>query len=342
MPAEWEPHGVVMMAWPHEATDWNYMLGEVRKCYADILRAMAGDAIAVIVGPDMESAAKMMKDAGVPDGLQKIFVDGVATNDTWTRDYGPITVEVDGTPRLLDFKFNGWGLKFPACHDNLVNRAVAEACGFKLENHLGFVLEGGSVESDGRGTVMTTSRCLLSPNRNGGMSRRQIEQQLRRCLGARRVLWLDHGYLAGDDTDSHIDTLCRFAPGDTILYTGCRDTADEHFRELSAMAEQLRSFVTADGSPYNLIELPFPDAVFDPECGERLPATYANYLVLEHTVIMPSYGQPVKDKLAAGILAHAFPGRKVLAVDCRALIRQHGSLHCSTMQIPHCFFYRDE
>lgn len=330
MPAEWEPHGLVMLAWPHADTDWNYMLTEVDECYIELARAISRDADLLIVSEDDGLAGRLRK-AGV---TCRVHVANVPTDDTWTRDYGPLTVEVGGVTRLVDFKFNGWGLKFAASRDNLVNRAVFGPYGCALENRLSFVLEGGSVESDGRGTILTTSRCLLSPNRNGGLSRGQICERLRRYLGAERVLWLDHGALAGDDTDSHVDTLCRLAPEDTIVYTGCNDPSDEHYAGLKAMREQLSTFVTAGGNPFNLVELPLPDAIFDSATGERLPATYANYLVLEHSVVMPVYGQIEKDRHAAGILRSVFPDREIRTVDCRALIRQHGSLHCATMQLP--------
>lgn len=236
---------------------------------------------------------------------------------------------------FCDFKFNAWGLKFAADKDNLITRNLYQKGALRGEylNYLGFVLEGGSIESDGRGTLLTTSECLLSPNRNGEMSRDEIGRYLADRFNLDKVLWLDHGYLAGDDTDSHIDTLARLAPDDTIIYVGCDDTADEHYESLLAMKRQLAGMTTKEGRPFNLIELPLPDAVYD-EDGMRLPATYANFLILNESVLMPSYGQPKKDLLASQILKIAFPGREIRMIDCRALIKQHGSLHCVTMQLP--------
>lgn len=207
--------------------------------------------------------------------------------------------------------------------------------------HLDFVFEGGSIESDGRGTLLTTSQCLLSPQRNPGLTRQEIEQRLLQYFRARRVLWLDHGYLAGDDTDSHIDTLARLAPSDTILYVQCTDPSDEHYEALQAMEAQLRTFCVlgAAGSEgeaehYRLLPLPMPSPIYDPDDGHRLPATYANFLILNSAVLLPTYGQPANDELARRQLQRAFPRHDIVPVDCRILIRQHGSLHCSTMQYP--------
>lgn len=333
MPAEWEPSGAVLIAWPHAGTDWAYMLDDVTRCYCDIARAITDSgSILIVVAPDIALPKKYLADID----RSRILFCQVATNDTWARDFGPITV-VDGDNgiRLVDFCFNGWGLKFAACLDNLITSKLSRAGVFRAppDNRLGFVLEGGSIESDGRGTILTTSECLLSPNRNGDLSRRQIEVYLRDSLGADRILWVDHGYLAGDDTDSHIDTLARLAPDDTILYVKCDNPADEHYAALSQMEQDLMALRTRDGLPYNLVALPMPDPVYD-EDGQRLPATYANFLITDTSILLPVYGQPANDRLASQIMQIAFPGRRIVTVDCRPLIRQHGSLHCVTMQLP--------
>ena len=196
-----------------------------------------------------------------------------------------------------------------------------------------FELEGGSIESDGLGTLLTTAECLLNDNRNRHLDKTLIEERLKRDFGVKRVLWLDHGFLKGDDTDSHIDTLARLCPNHTIVYVQCSDVNDEHFEALQKMELQLRSFVTPEGKPYRLLALPMPDPVYD-EDGERLPATYANYLVMDHAILFPIYDQKEHDLSAAAILQQAFPQHEIVGVDCRALIRQHGSLHCVTMQFP--------
>lgn len=257
-------------------------------------------------------------------------------NDTWTRDYGPLTVLKDDRLRALDFGFNGWGLKFASDKDNLVNLNLDKKSFFKprsYRNERDFILEGGSVETDGEGTLLTTTRCLCSPNRNGGKSKKEIAEILEQRLGVTHVLFLDYGALEGDDTDSHIDTLARIAPGNTILFTGCRNIEDPQFEELLKMKAQLMMFRNIVGEPFNLVELPLPDAIYD-EKGERLPATYANYLVTDTTVFMPTYAQPQNDALAMQTVKIVFPDHDVVGVDCRTLIKQHGSLHCATMQLP--------
>lgn len=333
MLAEWENPSAILLALPNSGTDWAPILSEATGQYARLIRALTegGEKLIVIRHPEEE----------IDPELKKLLEDQVVTedityNDTWTRDYGSITVEEYGRLRELDFGFNGWGLKFASNFDNLVNRNLALR-GYRTdglyENHRDFTLEGGSMETDGKGTVLTTTRCLCSPNRNGGKEKREIEEILKERLGAERVLWLDFGFLAGDDTDSHVDTLARMAPNDTIIYVAPPvDEEDEHFVELQRMEGQLKEFRTSEGLPYRLIPLPFPDPIFD-EDGERLPATYANYLVTGKNLYIPVYGQPDNDRLAVERIGDAFPGHKVFTVDCRTLIRQHGSLHCSTMQL---------
>ena len=332
MPSEWEPAVAVMIAWPHKDTDWCGMLDDIQLCYVELAHAISRHARLIIIGPDLSYPQKFLAD--IPE--DRIIFHNCPTNDTWTRDYGPICIMENGNWRACDFVFNGWGLKFASDLDNRVTRALSDSSLMRpgcIANRLGFVLEGGSIDSDGCGTLLTTSECLLSPNRNAAMSRRQIEDTLKTDLGADRVLWIDHGYLEGDDTDSHVDTLARLAPHDTIVYTGCADPTDVHYQALSDMAQQIKQFRTASGLPYNLIELPLPDPIYD-EDGQRLPATYANYLPLNDALLVPVYGQKRKDQLAIQMLQIVYPDHKIEPVDCRPLIRQHGSLHCATMQIP--------
>lgn len=337
-PAEWESSGCILMALPHAATDWNYILPEVRECYAGIIRVFNDSGVNVLLlCDDIAEAESLLGELKHPERMVKLHA---LFNDTWTRDYGPLAVERYGRYRMLDFGFNGWGLKFAADRDNLVNLHLRDKYVILPEqyrNERDFILEGGSVETDGRGTLLTTTRCLTSPNRNGGKSKQELNEILSQRLGVSHILWLDYGALAGDDTDSHIDTLARLAPGNTILFTGCRDMEDEHFEELLKMRAQLTLFRTPEGDPYNLVELPLPSPIYD-EAGERLPATYANYLVTEKVIFMPAYGQPQNDMLACQTVRIAFPDHKVKSVDCRALIKQHGSLHCATMQFPREFF----
>ena len=337
--AEWENPSAILMALPHDGTDWAYMMPQILECYASMIGAVTGAGLKVVLlCRSRQEAEQALAGIDCHDRLVMVEYD---YNDTWTRDYGPLSVERHGRHRALDFGFNGWGLKFPSDKDNLANLALRDRYVILPEqyrNERDFTLEGGSVESDGRGTVLTTSRCLTSPNRNGGKSKNELNEVLASRLGASHVLWLDYGALAGVDTDSHIDTLARLAPGDTILFTGCRNVDDEHFEELLKMRAQLTLFRNAEGEPYNLVELPLPDPIYDEDDGTRLPATYANYLVTGSTLFMPVYGQPANDELACRTVCIAFPQHKVVPVDCRALIRQHGSLHCATMQLYPGFF----
>ena len=234
----------------------------------------------------------------------------------------------------MDFCFNGWGKKFAADQDNRINRGLMKqgVLNGTYTDHLDFVLEGGSIESDGHGTLLTTSECLLSANRNDRLNRADIEERLKSFLHVERVLWLDHGYLSGDDTDSHIDTLARFCPDQTIAYVKCENKEDEHYEALLAMEEQLKTFRTLAGEPYRLLALPMAGKI--EEDGERLPATYANFLIMNEVILYPTYNQQENDKKAGEVLQQAFPSHQIIGIDCRALIKQHGSLHCVTMQYP--------
>ena len=330
-PAEWAPQDAIILNWPHKDTDWAYMLEEVQGCFREIVTTIARFEDVVLLVPD-KAGASFHKVAGLPPHIKTL---PCPTNDTWARDFGPLFISKEGILTGLDFKFNGWGLKFPAQKDNLVTRQLFQAKLFKpelkLENHLNFVLEGGSIESDGEGTLLTTTECLLSPNRNGAFNKQEIENYLIESLDLTRVLWLNHGFLTGDDTDSHIDTLARFCTPETIAYISCTDEKDEHFNELKQMEEELRQFRTLEGKPYRLVPLPMAEAVYSN--GQRLPATYANFLILNQAVLLPFYGTP-KDKIAQRLLQEAFPDREIIGINCLSLLEQHGSLHCVTMQLP--------
>ncbi len=332
MPGEWAPQDAILVSWPHKDTDWGYMLQEVQECYYQIAKAITEHENLIIVTPEPESVSEQL--STLPN-QERIHIYKVETNDTWARDFGPITILDGGKPIPLDFKFNGWGLKFASCKDNLINRGLEAASLFSapLQNHLNFVLEGGSIESDDNDTIMTTSNCLLSPNRNGEFSKSQIEDYLKNVFGAKQILWVDHGDLEGDDTDSHIDTLARFVPNDTIIYTECLNKEDSHYDEITKMGNQIKEFKNIDGKPYNFVTVPLPDPIFD-EDGYRLPATYANFLITNTSVLVPIYNQPENDNLALSAIKNAMPDYNVVGIDCNALIKQHGSLHCVTMQLP--------
>lgn len=335
LPAEWKQNEYVILSWPHEATDWAYMIDEVTRCFVQLSKAISKYARLLIVAPDVSLAAHELK--GFVD-TDKILFAQITTNDTWARDFSMIcTVSPDGRVCVNDFKFNGWGLKFPACHDNLITRRMMErdmlAGSAEYANRLNFVLEGGSIDIDEDGTLLTTSHCLLSPNRNGASTKEEIEDVLKDTLGCSRVLWVDHGDLEGDDTDSHIDTLARFLPNNVIAYTSCDRSEDSHYEGLKQMEKQLSGFRTPDGKPYTLIGLPIPEAIYDAD-GCRLPATYANFLIINNAVIMPVYNDTRYDTIAVEKIKAAMPLYDIVTVDCRALIQQHGSLHCVTMQVP--------
>ena len=335
LPAEWHPQGAVMLTWPHAGTDWAPMLAEVTRCYLHMALEIALRERLLIVTPERDELHRLLAERLPRPALQNISLHQMPTDDTWARDHGPLTLLTAEGTLLLDFCFNGWGEKFDAQWDNQISRRLWEegVLGGGYEDHLDFVLEGGSIENDGRGTLLTTSRCLLAAHRNQSLSQADIEKRLLGYFRAQRVLWLSHGYLEGDDTDGHIDTLARFCPNDTIAYLKCADPSDPHYDELQQMEAQLKTFRTFEDEPYRLVPLPMAKPVFDEE-GNRLPATYANFLILNGAVLMPSYGQLERDEEALRQIRLAFPRHEVIAIDARPLIRQHGSIHCCAMQFP--------
>jgi len=332
LPAEWEAQDGVLLAWPHADSDWQDCLDQVEPVFCNIVSQISRFEQVVLVAPEPEGVRAQLRAAGAQ--LERVRIYPIPANDTWARDFGPITVEEDGNLRLLDFGFNGWGLKFASNHDNQISGRLhgAGVFGKAPRDIIGLILEGGAIESDGAGTLLTTAECLLNPNRNPHLSRAEIEAKLLELFGLQRILWLENGYLAGDDTDSHVDTLARLCPDDTILYVRCDDPADEHYPALCAMEAELQQFRSASGAPYRLLPLPWPQATFDEE-GQRLPATYANYLVINGAVLVPTYQDP-SDAEALAVIGQAFPNRVIIGIDCLPLILQHGSLHCVTMQLP--------
>ncbi len=331
-PAEWEPQSAILLAWPHAGTDWADRLGEVEETYIALVAAITRfqPVIACVADEDVEAYARARLSSARVDMDRVRFLE-IEYDDTWLRDTGPVTLRDGEGFRLMDFRFTGWGGKFGAERDDrLVEGLVAQGL-FRSarREEVDFALEGGAIETDGAGTLLSTWRCLAE--RHPGKGRAQVDAVLAGSLAQDRVLWLEHGYLEGDDTDAHVDTLARFAAPDAIVYQGCGDPADSHYDELRAMAAELAALRTADGRPYRLFELPWPRPVLDE--GRRLAASYANFLVINGAVLMPAYDDPA-DAQAAAVLASAFPGREILQVPCRPLIWQNGSLHCITMQLP--------
>lgn len=331
LPAEWETQDGVLLAWPCPGSDWDPILPEIEAVLVEIIRHTIAFENIVVAAPEPQRTASILKKHGLDSNAIRLF--DIDNNDTWARDFGPVGVEIDTKPHLLDFGFNGWGLKFPANLDNQINRNLAAAGAWKVPVLTqGLILEGGSIESDGKGTLLTTAECLLSPNRNPQFDKPTLENHLKTVLGATQILWLNHGALAGDDTDGHIDTLARLCPNDTIAYVRCNDPTDEHFEPMQALEQELKQFKTLQGQSYNLVALPWPQPVFDYK-QQRLPATYANYLIINGAVLVPTYADPA-DAEALRIVGTIYPGRKIIGIDCSSVILQHGSLHCLTMQLP--------
>lgn len=333
-PPEWHHQSAVQLTWPHSGTDWVDILDEVIDCYVSISKEIIKrQKLIIVVAPGSD-----VKQYFTEEERKSIILSEIGTNDTWARDHSAISVFIDKIPTLLDFGFNAWGLKFASNLDNQITEKLFYKSIFNknvaYRSHLNFILEGGSIETDGNGTLLTTSKCLLAPNRNQPMSKEEIESYLKKTLGMKQVLWLNHGFILGDDTDSHVDTLVRFCSEDTIAYVKCDDISDPHYFELQMMEMELKSFVSAKGYSYKLVPLPMVDPLFG--TGGLLPATYANFLIINQAVLMPTYGT-TKDKVAKVQLEKAFPDREIVCIDCQSLIIQHGSLHCVTMQYPEGF-----
>lgn len=324
------------MAWPHSGTDWSGILDLVEPVYIQIARAITKSEQLILLCRDEEhknTIGRLLQQADV--SIDAVDFRIVPYNDTWARDYGPLSVLCDGQACLLDFTFNGWGNKFAASKDNQVSRRLKGQglwAATPLES-VDYILEGGSIDTDGQGTLLTTSACLLNTNRNPAASKASVTRLLSEKLGCTQVHWLDNGYLAGDDTDSHIDTLARFCSTDSIIYMACDRHDDEHFHALQKMEQELLQLTTRDGQAYQLYPINIPLPIYDDE-QQRLPASYVNFLIINSMVLAPIYGDTLADKAAISQISRAFPGHHIVPIDCKPLIMQHGSLHCVTMQLP--------
>lgn len=334
-PAEWEPQSGAMLTWPHAASDWVSILPQADETFALIAAAISRyEPLLITANSPIHREHILATLKHYHAEFKNIRIQIAPSDDVFVRDHGPLTVETAQGLTLLDFGFNGWGGKYPHRNDNLVSQSLHSQGAFgttPLES-VAFILEGGSIESDGEGTLLVTESCLLSPSRNPKLTPAEIEETLKTTLGAKRVLWLHHGSLAGDDTDGHIDTLARFCDRNTIAYCACPSEDDEHYPELKAMENELKALQTASGQPYDLVALPWPSAKLTPD-GERMPATYANFLIINNAVLVPTYNDRSDDD-ALRLLARCFPDREIIGIPCLTLIAQHGSLHCATMQLP--------
>lgn len=335
LPAEWAPQSGVMLTWPHSQGDWAANLDAVERVYLALAQAICPRELLLVVCYDLDHqqhVQQIFNTAGLSQSQIRFALQ--ASNDSWARDHGPISVTENNQLRLLDFRFNGWGGKYPHDLDNRITAGLHAAGIFgatPLET-LELVLEGGSIDSDGEGSLLSTRACLGHPGRNPQLSMAGVEQQLKRLLGTDRILWLEHGELAGDDTDSHIDMLARFCDPRTIAYSACADPGDEHFEALSAMQQELAAMRQPDGQAYHLVALPIPQGIYNQQ-GKRLPASYANFLIINDAVLVPQYGDAA-DAVALARLTACFPTREIIGINCRAVIEQFGSLHCLTMQLP--------
>ena len=345
LPSEWHKQVAVQLTWPHAKTDWAPYLEDIVRMEVRMADEITKREELVVATPEKDAVKELLSTQLTEQQLSRVRIVEMPTDDTWARDHGAITLlpriedgEKTGKNILLDFCFNGWGKKFPADNDNRITQNLNSSGVFEnyyeyvMRDHLDFVLEGGSIESDGKGTVFTTSQCLMAPNRNQPLTKKEIEEYLKKTLCAEQIVWLDYGNLIGDDTDGHIDTIVRIAPNDTILYVKCDDKNDEQFDDFNALENQLQNLRTKEGKPYHLLPLPMPKAMYDD--GDRLPATYANFLIINGAVLVPTYNQPDLDKKAMDIILTAFPDREIIGIDAQVAVRQHGSLHCLTMQFP--------
>jgi agmatine/peptidylarginine deiminase len=343
LPAEWEEQSFVQLTFPHQNSDWKDDLELVTPVFIEIVTQITRFENVLLVCQNKVETEKLFQNSLLNENKKQFdritFVE-MDSNDTWARDHGAMTVLEtisDKEEKIhLDFTFNGWGNKFEASKDNLITQNL------KKENYLkgkveqiDFVLEGGSIESDGEGTILTTSECLLSKERNPNFSREEIDTKVKSYFGANRILWLEHGALEGDDTDAHVDTLARLCSKDTICYVAPpTDKNDSHYESLQKMEEELKNLKTVDNNSYKLIPLPFAPAAYHEEDNRRLPSTYANFLIINDAVLVPTYEDIELDKLALSQVKKAFPTREIIGINCLPIIRQHGSLHCLTMQFP--------
>ena len=334
-PAEWAPQDGIMLTWPHPHGDWAPWLKQVDEVYCNIARAVSRYEKLLIVCYDRAHqvhVTKLLSQHGI--AIKQIQFHLVPSDDSWARDHGPVTILENGRPKLLDFGFNGWGGKFEAGQDDRISQTLYGQQAFADIDIEAWplIMEGGSLDTDGQGTLLTTEQCLLTPTRNPHLNKAEVEVILQQSLGIKRILWLSKGELIGDDTDSHIDMLARFCDPQTLAYTSCDDATDPHYAPLKEMAEELKAFRTSDGKAYKLVALPIPKAIYNAE-GDRLPGSYANFLIINGAVLVPVYGDAMDD-VALERLRGCFPAHKVIAINCRALIEQFGSLHCVTMQMP--------
>ena len=320
--AEFEEQSFVQIIFPHSNTDWKPYLYEAQITFRNIIQAIASFEPCLVICHDIQEAQKFL-----PTHPNIIYV-RYTTDDTWARDCSALSVCEGEEVVLYDFTFSGWGDKFASSQDNLLTQHLSPLYNTSVKKQE-FVLEGGAIESNGRGLLLSTTACIYNPNRNAHLTKEARTRKLQQFFGAQEVLYLHHGHLEGDDTDSHIDTLARFIDTQTICYVQCTNTQEQHYETLFHMEQELIALAAQHN--LTLVPLPLPSPLY--YNNERLPATYANFLFVNGGVLVPVYGVK-EDTEALKIFQKTFPTRKVVTVDCSVLVRQHGSLHCVTMQFP--------
>lgn len=334
-PAEWEPQDAIILAWPHQDTDWQPILKDIQQTYLNIIQQITRfEYVVLFVRSEREfkDIGILFNDSGIT--IEKIIPVFADYNDIWLRDTGPITVRVNNHYQFRNYRFNGWGNKFEHTLDDKLCARLVEHPAFSKQPMVDskIILEGGSIDTDGRGTLLTTRQCLLNPNRNPTLSLPDYEKQFEIELGIKTVHWLQHGKILGDDTDGHIDMLARFCSPNMIAYCVCSNPDDVHYQSLHKMGLELKALTDLAGKPYQLIELPIPSAVLDDD-NDRLPASYCNFLIINKAVLLPVYDDP-NDEIACNRLAEVFPEREIIPINAKTIIKQGGSLHCLTMQLP--------
>ena len=325
MPAEWESQDAILMVFPNASMDWSRDLTRAQSVFLRIASSISASQKLILLCHDVEKTKQFFC---YHDRISFVHL---PTNDTWIRDFGPISVYHDETRALVDFQFNGWGGKYEAALDNQATKTLHDKWHFMLSNltKSEMVLEGGSIETDGEGTLLTTTQCLLNPNRNPKHNQKEIEKKLKTLLGIKRFLWLKHGSLEGDDTDGHIDMLARFIDKKSIAYITC-DKEDSHYETLYKMKQELEHFRTADGEAYRLIPLPLPSPIYHDK--QRLPASYANFLICNKAILLPTYEDPLDQEMIK-LFKTLFPSKEIIPINALRLIEEGGSIHCSTMQV---------
>ena len=326
-PAEWEQQQAILLAWPHRFTDWAdpddpACLTRAEAAFIHLVEQIADHQRVIVVAYNQHHRRHIesLLDPGVHTPLTFVMT---PTNDTWTRDFGPVSVQIDQAMQQLDFVFNGWGNKYAFELDDAVNQHLAKQ-GLIHRQAVNLVLEGGSIDSNGQGVCLTTKACLLNPNRNPDLHQQAIEQQLQDHLGVHQVIWLDHGFLVGDDTDSHIDNLARFVSHDTIVYAQCNQTNDPAYLALQAMQQSLQA------TGYRLQPLPLPAPVVINK--QQRPASYVNFLITNKKILVPQFDDP-QDSIAIDRLQSFFPERQAVGIPSRVFVGQNGGVHCLTMNL---------